>query len=82
MKVYAGLRKLMALVLLVLLVVLVCCGKEGEAHPGKNAQSLSSAKKASSAAKKANAPHHSLGGGARTALGAGGVAGGIASSLF
>uniref|UniRef100_A0A2M3YW54 Putative secreted protein n=1 Tax=Anopheles nuneztovari TaxID=30067 RepID=A0A2M3YW54_9DIPT len=80
MKVYAGLRKLMAFALMVLLLVL-CCG-QGEAHPGKNAQSLSSAKKASSAAKKANAPHHSLGGGARTALGAGGVAGGIASSLF
>uniref|UniRef100_A0A2M3YWF2 Putative secreted protein n=1 Tax=Anopheles nuneztovari TaxID=30067 RepID=A0A2M3YWF2_9DIPT len=78
MKVYAGLRKLMALALLVVVLVLLLC----EAHPGKNAQSLSSAKKASSAAKKANAPHHSLGGGARTALGAGGVAGGIASSLF
>uniref|UniRef100_A0A2M3YW62 Putative secreted protein n=1 Tax=Anopheles nuneztovari TaxID=30067 RepID=A0A2M3YW62_9DIPT len=80
MKVYAGLRKLIAFALMVLL--LLRCGDQSEAHPGKNAQSLSSAKKASSAAKKANAPQHSLGGGARTALGAGGVAGGIASSLF
>uniref|UniRef100_A0A2M4C5C7 Putative secreted protein n=1 Tax=Anopheles marajoara TaxID=58244 RepID=A0A2M4C5C7_9DIPT len=71
----------MALMVVVMLVLCFCCG-EGAAHPGKSSQSLSSAKKASSAAKKANAPQHSLGGGARMALGAGGVAGGIASSLF
>uniref|UniRef100_A0A2M3YW60 Putative secreted protein n=1 Tax=Anopheles nuneztovari TaxID=30067 RepID=A0A2M3YW60_9DIPT len=81
MKVYAGLRKLMAFALMVVLLLVLCCGEVSEAHPGKNAQSLSSAKKASSAAKKANAPHHSLGGGARAMLGAGGVAGGVASSL-
>ncbi|XP_035778785.1 uncharacterized protein LOC118459477 [Anopheles albimanus] len=79
MKVYAGLRML---VLMAVMVVLLCCDQGAQAHPGKNAQSLSSAKKASSAAKKANAPHHSLGGAARTGLGAGGAVGGVVSALF
>ncbi|XP_053664409.1 uncharacterized protein LOC128713570 [Anopheles marshallii] len=75
--------KLCKIALVVTVCCLLLCCQPGEANPlpGKG-KTLSSTKTASSNSKKANAPRHSLGTGARVGLVGTGVAGGILTSLI
>ncbi|XP_052900443.1 uncharacterized protein LOC128306855 [Anopheles moucheti] len=71
-----------ALAVTVCCLLLCCDPAEANPLPGKGSKTLSSTKTAASNSKKANAPRHSLGTGARMGLIGTGVAGGVLTSLI